>query len=253
MEAMREAEPGRYEYELQAVAEYVFKHYGSQGPAYFSLSAAGPNMAYSHYHKGTRRLAAGELVQFDYAPDYRYYVSDVTRVFPADGRFTPRQREFYGVYLGMYRALMDVIRPGVPVTDLLHEAGQKMEAVIAATTFTSPAIKSAAQAFAERYRTSRSSSFGHGIGMEVHDVGLPRPAPGEPRILVPGQLFTIEPALKIPEEGLAMRLEDALLVTETGAENLSDFVPLDVEAIERLMAEPGLTTLIERRAAGRQR
>jgi Xaa-Pro aminopeptidase len=247
MEAMREAEPGRYEYELQAVAEYVFKRFGAQGPAYFALSAAGPNMVYSHYHKGTRRLAAGELVQFDYAPDYQYYVSDVTRVFPADGRFTATQREFYTVYLGMYRALMGAIRPGVPVTELLHAAGRRMDEVIAGTTFTSPHIKAAATAFAARYTASRSSSFGHGIGMEVHDVGLPRPAEGERRTLVPGQLFTIEPALQVPEEGLAMRLEDALLVTGTGYENLSAFVPLDIDAIERLMREPGLTTLVERR------
>ena len=96
MEAMREAEPGQFEYELQAVAEYVFKKHGAQGPAYFALVATGPNTVYSHYHKGTRKLAAGDLVQFDYAPDYQYYVSDVTRVFPANGKFTPLQREFYG-------------------------------------------------------------------------------------------------------------------------------------------------------------
>ncbi len=71
MEAMREAEPGMFEYELQAVAEYVFKKYGSQGPAYFALVATGPNTVYSHYHKGTRKLASGDLVQFDYAPDYQ--------------------------------------------------------------------------------------------------------------------------------------------------------------------------------------
>ena len=71
MEAMREAEPGQFEYELQAVAEYAFKKHGAQGPAYFALVATGPNMVYSHYHKGTRKLAAGDLVQFDYAPDYQ--------------------------------------------------------------------------------------------------------------------------------------------------------------------------------------
>lgn len=253
MEAMREAAPGRYEYELQAVAEYAFKHFGSQGPAYFALSAAGPNMAYSHYHKGTRRLAAGELVQFDYAPDYRYYVSDVTRVFPADGRFTPKQREFYTVYLGMYRALMEAVRPGVPVTDLLHEAGARMDQVIAGMRFESPAIKAAATAFAARYKNSRSSSFGHGIGMEVHDVGLPRPRDGEVRVLLPGQVFTIEPALQVPDEGLAMRLEDALLVTATGYENLSAFVPLEIAAIERLMAEPGITALVDGRNSAERR
>jgi Xaa-Pro aminopeptidase len=251
MEAMRESEPGMYEYELQAVAEYVFKKYGSQGPAYFALVATGPNMVYSHYHKGTRKLAAGDLVQFDYAPDFQYYVSDVTRVFPANGKFTPIQREFYSIYLAMYKALIAEIRPGVPVRDLLQAAGRRMDAAIQATKFTSPNIQAAAQRFADRYRNSQGSSFGHSIGLEVHDVGRGRPTDGAPVVLYPGQLFTIEPALQVPEEGLAMRLEDALLVTMTGVENLSAFVPLEIAAIERLMAEPGISALIKSRKGGR--
>jgi Xaa-Pro aminopeptidase len=247
MEAMREAEPGMYEYELQAAAEYVFKKHGAQGPAYFALVATGPNTVYSHYHKGTRKLAEGDLVQFDYAPDYKYYVSDVTRVFPANGRFTPGQREFYTTYLRLYQALMSVIRPGVPVRDLLQEAGRKMDAIVRATKFTSPHIQTAARAFADRYMKSQGSSFGHSIGLEVHDVGAGRPADGAPAVLRPGQLFTIEPAFRVPELGLAMRLEDALLVTERGFENLSGFVPVEIADVETLMREPGISALARRR------
>jgi Xaa-Pro aminopeptidase len=247
MEAMREAEPGLFEYELQAAAEYVFKKGGAQGAAYFALVATGPNTVYSHYHKGTRKLADDDLVQFDYAPDFQYYVSDVTRVFPANGTFTPVQREFYTVYLRMYQALMDVITPNVPVNDLLKEAGKRMQAIVANTSFTSPEIKAAAEAFANRYAASRSSSFGHAIGMEVHDVGRGRPPAGAAVTLSPGQTFTIEPALHVPALGLSMRLEDALLVTETGYENLSAFVPLEIAAIEKLMTEPGITALIRAR------
>ena len=247
MEAIREAEPGMYEFELQAVAEYIFKKHGAQGPAYFALVATGPNTVYSHYHKGTRKLAAGDLVQFDYAPDYQYYVSDVTRVFPASGKFTPLQREFYSIYLAMYRALMSEIRPGVPVRDLLQAAGKKMDAAIQSTAFQNANIKAAAQRFADRYKNSQGSSFGHSIGLEVHDVGRGRPPEGTPVTLVPGQLFTIEPALQVPEEGLAMRLEDALLVTPTGYENLSAFVPVEIAAIEKLMTEPGISALLRRR------
>lgn len=247
MEAMREAGPGLYEYELQSVAEYVFKKHGAQGPAYFALVATGPNTVYSHYHKGTRTLADGNLVQFDYAPDFNYYVSDVTRVFPANGKFTPLQRELYTVYLRMYQALMSVIRPGVPVRELLQEAGRKMDAIVRETKFTSPHIQTAARAFADRYMKSQGSSFGHSIGLEVHDVGAGRPADGTPAVLRPGQLFTIEPPLRVPEEGLAMRLEDALLVTERGYENLSAFVPLEIADIETLMREPGISALVRGR------
>jgi Xaa-Pro aminopeptidase len=244
MEAMREADVGMYEYELQAVAEYVFKKLGSQGAAYFALVATGPNTVYSHYHRGTRKLAEGDLVQFDYAPDYRYYVSDVTRVFPADGTFTPVQREFYTIYLRMYLALMSAIRPNVAVPELLQEAGRKMDDVIAKFQFANPRIKAAAQQFADRFKASRGTSFGHAIGMEVHDVGRG----GLQSVgLVPGQMFTIEPAFRVPEENLAMRLEDALLVTEKGFENLSAFVPLEVADIEKLMKEPGISQLIRKR------
>ena len=110
MEAMRDARPGMKEYELQADAEFVFKKWGAYGPSYFALIATGTNTYYSHYHKNTATLKDGDLVQFDYAPDYKYYQSDVTRVFPANGTFTPRQREFYTIYLKLYQAVMTSIR-----------------------------------------------------------------------------------------------------------------------------------------------
>ena len=232
MEAMREAAPGRHEYELFAAAEYVFRKHGAQGAAYFPLSATGRNTALSHYHRGTATLADGDLVQFDYAPDWNYYVSDVTRVFPANGRFTPWQREWYTIYLRLYQALMTSIRPHLPVRDVIATAVVKMDAIMAASTFTDPRIKDAATRFVERYRTSTASSLGHSIGIEVHDVGRGGPT------LQPGQMFTIEPAMQIPELGLGMRLEDALVITETGYENLSAFVPIEIDAIERLMKEP---------------
>lgn len=244
MEVMREAEPGMQEFELQAAAEYVFKKHGSQGAAYFGLVATGSNTFYSHYHRGTRMLADGDLVQYDYAPDYRYYVSDVTRVFPANGTFTALQRELYTVYLQMYRAVLSSIRPGEPVSGLLREAGRKMEAILTDFEFTSPYIQVAAQQFAARYLNSTGNSFGHAIGMEVHDVR----AGGDASVgLRPGQVFTIEPALKVPELDMALRLEDVLLVTEDGYENLSDWVSIEIDDIERVMAEPGISHLIDKR------
>jgi len=235
MEAMRDARPGLYEYELQAPAEFVFKKYGSQGAAYFALIATGRNTLYSHYHKNTARLQDGDLAQFDYAPDYKYYVSDVTRVFPANGKFTPRQREFYTIYLRLYQALMTSIKVHVAPSEIIKEAVAKMDGVMANFKFTDAKIKEAATRFVERYRASKANSLGHTVGMEVHDVRLPT------RTLEPGQLFTIEPAMTIPDEHLGMRLEDVILITETGYENLSAFVPVEIAEIEKLMAEPGLS------------
>jgi Xaa-Pro aminopeptidase len=236
MEAMRESAPGRYEYELSAAAEWVFRRHNSQGPAYFPLSATGPNTVYSHYHRGLRKLADGDIVQFDYAPDYKYYTSDVSRVFPANGRFTPRQREFYTIYLRLYQALMSAIKPGITITQVASDAGAKMGEVIAAFKFTDPKIKEAAVKFAAQYQTGKPrSGLGHALGMEVHDVTIRRDA------FQPGEIFTIEPAISIPDENVAMRIEDVILITPTGFENMSAFVPIEPEAIEKLMREPGLS------------
>ena len=235
VEAMRDARPGMREYELQADAEFVFKKHGAYGAAYFALVGSGPTTWYSHYHKNTRTLADGDLVQFDYAPDYNYYVSDVTRVFPANGKFTPRQREYYGAYLALYRALLTSIRPRVTAAQVVAAALPKMDSVLAAFPFTDARIRDAARRFVEGYRARAPRSLGHTIGMEVHDVAYP------PATLEPGQVFTIEPAMQIPEEHVGIRLEDVIVITETGYENLSAGVPIEIEEIERVMAEPGLS------------
>ena len=240
MEAMRDAKPGMTEYELQAPAEFVFKKGGAYGPSYFALIATGRNTYYSHYHKNTETLKDGDLVQFDYAPDYKYYQSDVTRVFPANGRFTPRQREFYTIYLKLYQAVMTSIRVHATASNILAAAVPKMDAIMAGFTFTDPKIKAAATAFVDGYRARMATArtLGHWVGMEVHDVSGGRPTP---LTYEPGMIFTIEPAMQIEDERLGLRLEDMILITESGYENLSAFVPVDIEAIERLMKQAGLS------------
>jgi Xaa-Pro aminopeptidase len=238
MEAMRSARPGMKEYEIEALGDYVFKRGNAQGPAYFALVASGTNAAWPHYHAAQATLNDGDLVLFDYAPDYKYYASDVTRMFPANGRFSPAQRELYTTYLRLYQALMTSIRPGSPRA-ILQDAVRKMDAVLAATSFAEPRHQEAATRFVDGYRQRANAaggraSLGHMVGMEVHDVTAPFDE------LKPGMVFTIEPALTIPEDRVYVRLEDVILITTDGYENLSSFVPVEPDAIERLMAEPGL-------------
>ena len=245
MEAMRDARPGMKEYELQADAEFVFKKWGAYGPSYFALIATGPNTFYSHYHKNTATLQDGDLVQFDYAPDYKYYQSDVTRVFPANGRFTPRQREFYTIYLRLYQAVMTSIKVHASGQDILKDAVVKMDGIMASFAFTDPKIKAAATAFVDNYRRSSANpraGLGHTVGMEVHDV-----TGGRPAVYEPGMIFTIEPAMQIVDERLGLRLEDMILITPGGYENLSAFVPVEIDAIETLMKEPGLSDVMIKR------
>src|SRR5262249_53706330 len=235
IEAMRDCRPGMKEYELQADAEFVFKKHGAYGAAYFALIATGTNTRYSHYHKNTATLQDGDLVQFDYAPDYKNYVSDVTRVFPANGKFSPRQREFYTIYLRLYQALLTSIRAHARASDIIKDAVTKMDAILDRYKFTDDKTRQAAVQFVERYRSSRASSLGHTIGLEVHDVRNPNAT------LERGLVFTIEPAMTIPDEHIGIRLEDVILITATGYENLSAFVPVEIEDIEKIMAEPGLS------------
>ena len=203
MEAMRETAPGRFEYELSAAAEWVFRRHNAQGPAYFPLSAAGPNMIYSHYHRGLRKIADGEMVQFDYAPDWKYYTSDISRVFPANGKFTPRQREFYTIYLRLYQALMASIAPNVPVPEIAargrhpHAGRHRVVRVHRPEDQGGRGEPSRRGYTAGRRRTLVS---GHALGLEVHDVTA-----GRKNVLQPGEIFTIEPPIAIEDELLAMR------------------------------------------------
>ena len=135
LEAMKAARPGQKERELAAVADYVFRKNGAQGVGYFALVATGKNAHYPHYHGGESVLQDGDLVLFDYAPDVANYTSDVTRMFPANGRFTPWQREIYTVYLRCYRALMAELKPGRTARQVHDAAFAKMRQIVDGTTF----------------------------------------------------------------------------------------------------------------------
>jgi Xaa-Pro aminopeptidase len=229
-EAMSAAKPGMHEYEIEAIGDYAFKRNNAQFFAYFGLVAAGRNSFYPHYHAAQSELKSGDMVLFDYAPDYMYYSSDVTREFPANGKFTAEQRELYGIYLKLYQALMTSIRPNVTARAVMQDAVKKMDAIMAGYPFTNPKYQAAAERFVENYRKSVAGALGHTVGMEVHDVNAPL------ETLKPGLVFTIEPALTVPEDRIYIRLEDVLVITEDGYQNLSSFAPVEIADIERVMA-----------------
>jgi len=232
-EGIRAAEVGMYEYEVEAIADYIFKRNNAMGIGYFALVASGKNAAWPHYHQAQARLENGDLVLFDYAPEFKYYTSDVTRMFPANGKFSPRQREMYGIYVKLYQALMSSIGPG-PADARLKVAYTKMAEILKTFPFKDEKVRAAATAFAARYERG-GRSFGHGVGLEVHDVGG-----GFDGDYKPGMVFTIEPALTIGDESIYIRLEDVILITATGYENLSGMLPMEPDAIEKLMTEPSV-------------
>ena len=141
------------------------------------------------------------------------------------------QRELHGVYLKMYTALMESIRPNATPRDIRRDATTKMDRIVGSWSFSSPKHRQAAERFVTQLRTSKRNALGHFVGMEVHDVSKPI------ETLEPGMVFTIEPALTVPEDGVYIRLEDVILITPAGYESLSAFVPSDINPVEKLMAE----------------
>ncbi|MBI3787284.1 MAG: aminopeptidase P family protein [Ignavibacteriales bacterium] len=237
MEGMRSAKPNIKEYELDGMAKYVYFRNGAQGEAYYSLIASGPNATFPHYNAGKRTMLDGELLLFDFAPDFGYYMSDLTRMMPVNGKFNAWQRELYGFYIGCYNAILKAIRPNATGQAILQEAVKEMDVLLAATKFSKPLYEKACRAFVGGHRKNSqnpNASLGHWVGMATHDDG---PYGG---IYKPGMVFTIEPALRVPEEKIYIRLEDLIVITEKGAEIVSDFVPMDIDGIEKLMREEGM-------------
>lgn len=238
MEAMRSTEPGLKEYELDGMARYVYLRNGAQGDAYYSLIASAQNAYYPHYHEGKRTMNDGEFLLMDYAPDYGYYMSDVTRMMPVNGKFNDWQKELYSFYIGCYKAVLKNIKPGLTAQAIITKAVVEMDEVLKNSRFSKPTYTAAANAFVESYRRQSKNpkaSLGHGVGMATHDVGSIDGGP-----LVAGMVFTIEPALTVPEERIYIRLEDMIVITETGADIITSYVPMEIADIEKLMKEEGM-------------
>ena len=216
--AMRAARPGMHEYEIEAALEEGFRSNGADRLGYPSIVGSGPNSTTLHYDVNRRRTENGDLIVIDAAAEWGQYTADVTRTFPVNGKFTPRQKAIYDLVLGAQQAAFDSVRPGVTLFQL--------------------------DAIARRYMREHSGTLcgdktcddreffnhglGHPIGMDVHDVGFGRP-------LEVGAVFTLEPGIYIQAENLGVRIEDDVLVTAKGGEWLSAGAPRTTEAIERVM------------------
>jgi Xaa-Pro aminopeptidase len=237
LEGMRSTRPGQYERELDGLAKFVFYRNGAQGDAYYSLIASGQNAWWPHYNAGRRKMEDGDFLLMDYAPDVGYYMSDVTRMWPVNGTFAPWQRELYGFYLTCYEAILGAIRPGVDAATVMKDALKTMDRALATSKFSKDTYRKAAETFVKEYRDAAGkpdAALGHWVGMATHDDG-PHSGP-----LKPGMVFTIEPALRVPEEKIYVRLEDLIVITDKGRDVLSDFVPRDIAGVEKVMKEEGL-------------
>lgn len=230
VEAMRSTRPGVFEYQLEAAARYIFQINGTRREGYNAIVGGGTNAWMGHYFANSAPLGDGDLVLMDYAPEYRYYTSDIARVWPVNGKYTPEQRALGEFILAYREALLRPIRPGVTSNDILDSAAQEMAKYLEAHPFAKPAHQKAAEA-ALKFR----GHFQHPVGMAVHDVGQVRNVP-----LQPGMVFTIDPMMWIPEEKLYIRIEDVIAVTDKGYVNFTDFIPAKLDDIERTIRQQGV-------------
>jgi len=242
-EAMRAARPAMYEYEIEALVDYVFRRRGATGPAYPSIVASGPNATVLHYTDNERPLGANELLLLDAGAERAGYCADVTRTFPIGRRYGPAQRDLYDAVLAAQLAGIAAVRPGATLEDV-HAAARRVlvEALLALGLLRGSVDEAIEQELYRRFYMHRTS---HWLGRDVHDVGNYK-LDGAARRLEPGMTFTVEPGLYVPADaddvpaafrGIGIRIEDDVLVTPTGAEVLSAAAPKQVAEIEALRAE----------------
>ncbi len=262
IEVMKAVEPGMAEYEIGAMFNYLFQKNGASGPAYESIVASGPNATIFHYPAGNRRTQIGDLVMMDVGAEYMNYTSDVTRVIPVSGKFSAPQKELYELALSMEEAIIAGMKPGANLGECLNRsrmiAKEGLHKLGLITDKESP----------WQYLLYYLPYEGHQIGLDVHDVG----GYGYDRIVLkPGMVYAIEPLIYVGEnqiesfrsqavnyfqvsekevddflgairpafekyKTIAARVEDDVLITETGHEVLSAKVPKTVKDIEKMMA-----------------
>lgn len=236
VEAIRSTRPGVMEYQLEAVAQFIFRMNGARGLSYSAIVAGGTNAWMGHYHANSDPVVDGDLILMDVAPDYHYYTSDVARMWPVNGRYTQDQRDLYGFVVEYRKSLLRHIRPGVTPQQVMSETASEMRAVFEKIDFSKDIYRAAAEAAFEF-----KGHLSHPVGMSVHDVGNYRD-----RKLVPGMVFSIDPMIWVPEETLYIRVEDVVVVTESGVENLSGSLPVELDEIEGLMKEDGVIQMLRR-------
>jgi Xaa-Pro aminopeptidase len=224
-EAIRATKPGMYEYEIAAAAQYINARLGADGDGFPPIVPSGPLTPIVHYHENRRQLQAGEIVYLDYGSDYQYYTSDITRTWPVSGRFSAEQEKMYRCVLEARDAIIAAMKPGVTLDGLRDVA----EAVYAR----------------HGYRDAFHSwgrYIGHFIGISVHDVGgIGGAAAARP--LPPGVVFNVEPIIQFEDRRIHIRLEDTVLLTETGAENLTAAVPAELDQLYALVKERGVNSV----------
>lgn len=230
--------PGVKEYEIEAELLHEFIRQGSRGFAYEPIIASGNNANVLHYLTNDQTCKDGELILMDVAAEYANYNSDLTRTIPVNGKYTPRQRDVYNAVLKIFRLCVDeLLVPGKKIREEYHrEVARAMEDELIALDLLDPAVVAEErkdEALPEEKRAYRKyfmHGVSHSLGIDVHDV---TPVEG---IFVENMCVTVEPGIYLPDEGFGVRLENDVIVRESGNIDLMAHIPIEVAEIEALMA-----------------
>ena len=223
---MSEARVGMKEYEIEAYFDFNCKVKGATGLAFTTIAAAGENATTLHYVDNNCELKENDLILFDLGAEYNCYNADISRTFPVNGKFTERQKEVYNAVLRVNEEIINLIKPGMKYKDVNEKATE----LIAEECIKLGLIKDKSEVRKYYYH-----SIGHSLGMDTHDIETPH----RDIIFEPGVVFTVEPGIYIAEEGIGIRIEDDILVTEDGVINLSSDIIKTVEEIENFMSKNG--------------
>jgi len=221
-EVLKQAKTGMMEYELEAILYYQMQKNGVQYWGFAPIIASGVNATTLHYKQNNCMLGKEDIVLMDVGASYLNYSADITRCFPVAGKFSPRQKQVYEEVLAIQKAIIEMIKPGVGLTDLNGKTVELMQEAL---------IRLGLIEDKEHYRRYYMHSISHHLGMDTHDVGA------RDSILEAGNVITVEPGIYIPEESLGIRIEDDILVTGTGYINLSQAIPKEIADLEQIRQE----------------
>jgi len=238
LEAAKLARDGVYEYELEATLGFVFRRRGASGPAYGSIVGGGANATILHYVSNDQPLRQDQLVLIDAGCEYQGYASDVTRTYPVGGRYVGAARDVYDVVLAAQYASLDASAPGATLPDVHQAALRTLVSGMVDLKLLAGSVDALIES--EAYKPYYMHGTSHWLGLDVHDVGIY--ATGEtPRRLEPGMVFTVEPGLYVPADdekapealrGIGVRIEDDVVVTQDGIENLNTAIPKKPAEVE---------------------
>jgi Xaa-Pro aminopeptidase len=219
---LKNAKPDMMEYELEAHLDYTYKKNGCRDRAFRSIVASGKNACVLHYNDNDCKISDGDLILTDFGAQWKLYSADITRTFPANGKFTPRQKELYTIVLDGMKLVLGMIKPGVVYKTLQESLKEHY-----VEQLTKIGLIKEKEELGKYYYHGVS----HMLGLETHDVGNDKEL-----VLAPGMVITVEPGLYVTEEGIGIRIEDDVLVTEDGHKNLTVGIIKEIEDIEAYMA-----------------